>query len=276
MTTNAKGQVLYDASDALALSAQASKVLASAQIVIDSDILLAIAGEELKSVKGLQQQVEERRSAITRPLNQALKMVNELFRAPRDYLEQAEQALKQAILRYTLAQEAAAAAARQRAEAQARLERQALKEQQCARERAAQEEELAAARALEHAQRAAKAGDLGAVSRAETEAQLHAAAAQCARDDAQCAAATADVLTLPVAVAAPARLEGVSGRITYTAQVTDLMALVQAVARGAAPAQCVCANDRFIATQARAFKREGILYPGVEAKVQRSLAARAQ
>lgn len=275
MTANAKGQVVYDASDALALTAQAGKVLANARIDIDSDILLSIAGEELKTVKGLQQQVEERRSAITRPLHQALKMVNELFRAPKEYLEQAEQALKQAILRYTLAQEAAAAAARQRAEAQAQRERQALKDQQCARERAADEEELAAARALEHALRAAAAGDLEALARAESQVQQHAAAAQSARDEAQCAATTADVLTLPVAVAAPARLEGVTGRLSYTAQVTDLAALVQAVAQGTAPAQCVCANDKFLAAQARLFKREGILYPGVEAKAQRTLAARA-
>lgn len=89
---------LVDESVPRALTARAQAALRGAALVIDSDALLALAGEDLRAVKALQHEVEAQRTAITGPLNEALRRVNELFRAPRRYLEEAESALKRAMV----------------------------------------------------------------------------------------------------------------------------------------------------------------------------------
>ena len=71
------------------------------------------------------------------------------------------------------------------------------------------------------------------------------------------------IVAAPVVVqaAAPARFAGSTGRVNYSAKVTDLKALVRAIAEGKAPLESVQANDTFINQQARAFK-EGFNMPG--------------
>jgi hypothetical protein len=275
MTDNTKGQILYDATDAVVLEAEARTALAGADIVVDSEIMQAIAADDLKAIKALQQRVEEKRTAITRPLNQAIKAINDLFRAPKEYLDQAERTLKAAILDFTAEQEKIAAQARRQADEAARLERELLAEQQREQQRLARQSQESAQRAQLQAQAAAANGDAEAAALAREQARHHAAAAETAQAEADAAAQTAEVITMQVAVPAPAKLSGISGRTTYCAQVTDLMTLVQAVANGSAPLQCVCADEKFLAAQARAFRQAGPLYPGVTALAQRSLAARA-
>lgn len=52
------------------------------------------AAEDLKRVKGLQRAIEEQRKEITGPINLGLKRVNDLFRKPAQWLDEAEAALK--------------------------------------------------------------------------------------------------------------------------------------------------------------------------------------
>jgi colicin import membrane protein len=270
------GQVKYDASEALVLAGRAKAALAGATLEIDSDTMLGIAGEDLLAIKELQHQVEEKRLAITGPLNQALRMVNELFRAPKEYLLQAEQILKRAMVRYTQAQEEIAAAARREAEAMAHVERQRLMAEQERQGLIAQEAQEAAALELERAEQAAKQGDHAGAAAARAAAVTQAELARTARDEAHSAELTRELVTSapPEGASSARRIAGISGRVTYSVEVTDLQALLQAVLQGRAPLQCVCPDEKFLTAQARAFKRAGPLYSGVRVVAQRSLAAR--
>lgn len=254
--------VTYDPSAAIVLATKAQSALSGARdFVIDSPTMLELASEDLRSVKTLQKEVEEKRTSITGPLNQAVKAVNDLFRAPKEYLDQAETTLKRAIGTYTAEQQRLADESRRQAEALARAERERL----AAIEREQQE---AARRAQQEAQAAAAAGDAEAAHAAQ-------AAADEAAMRATSAAMTAQVLTMAPAVDAPAKVSGISSRTTYAAQVTDLMELVKAVAAGTAPIEALQADDKFLGAQARAFKKAGQLYPGVTVIAGTSIAARA-
>ena len=84
------------------------------------------AGEDLKRVKGLAKQVNEKRLAITRPLNDALKEVNALFKPAQDWLKQAESLLKGKILAFQAEQDRIARELQAKADADARKERESL------------------------------------------------------------------------------------------------------------------------------------------------------
>jgi hypothetical protein len=254
--------VTYDASAAIVLANQAQQQLANAaDFVIDSHMMFELASDDLKKVKSLQKEVEEKRTGITGPLNTAVKAVNDLFRAPKEYLEKAEATLKRSMVTWTNEQERLAAIARAEAEAAARAERERL-----AAEARAQAE--AAAKAQAEAQAAAKAGDQEAAAKAM-------AAAQEAQEQAAMAEMTANVVTVVPTVGAPAKVSGISSRSTYSAEVTNLLELVQAVASGTAPLEALQADTKFLGAQARAFKKAGQLFPGVMAVAERSIAARA-
>jgi hypothetical protein len=270
------GSVAYDASTAVILAGQAQAALSSAtDLVIDSPTMYELASDELKNIKGLQKTVEERRTSITGPLNAALRAVNDLFRAPADFLVKAEATCKRSMITYTTEVERLAAEARRVAEEEARKEREILAAQQREQERLARVAQEAAADAQREAAAAAARGDREAAAAAQALAREQTAAAEVANAEAQAAAQTAEVITMTPTVAAPAKVSGISGRTNYTAQVDDLMMLVKAVADGKAPVQCLCADEKFLGAQARAFKKAGPLYPGVTAIAERGLSARA-
>lgn len=73
-------------------------------------------------------------------------------------------------------------------------------------------------------------------------------------------------LPMPAIVQAPEiKVSGQVQKQTYSAVVTDLRALVKAVAAGHVPIQALKADEVFLNSQARNF-REGLSYPGVEVK----------
>ena len=112
-TVQTQGQLAYDASSAIVFTGQAQRALANAaDFTIDSDEMLEAAGDDLRGVKGLQKKVEETRTSITGPLNQAIRAINDLFRQPASYLDQAEVKLKGAMLTYTQEQQRLAEIAR--------------------------------------------------------------------------------------------------------------------------------------------------------------------
>lgn len=71
------------------------------------------------------------------------------------------------------------------------------------------------------------------------------------------------------------KISGVSFRESWSAEVLDFRALVQAVASGDAPMVCLIPDMRFLHAQARALKAE-LRYPGVRAKSERGIASAAQ
>ena len=80
---------------------------------------------------------------------------------------------------------------------------------------------------------------------------------------------------LPVVAATPAapKVSGLSFRETYKAEVTDMRALVQAVASGAQPITLLQANQTALDGMARALK-EALAIPGVRLVKDRIAASR--
>jgi len=271
-----KGAVSYDATCVPALNLRASMALQGVtDMIIDSVTMYEIAADELKAIKMLQKDVEDQRTAITVPLNTALRGVNDLFRAPKEYLEKAERLIKSAIAKWQTEQERLALAAQREAEEAAQKERERLAVIQREKEQEQRRAEEASRKAHEEAQRLAAEGNEAAAAAARQEAQAQAEVAEAAHADVAEAALTSEVVSFAPAVSAPAKVSGISGQMRYSAEVTDLKALIEAVAAGKAPIQCLCADDKFLGAQARAFKSPGELYPGVRVKVERSISARA-
>lgn len=274
--TTTQGTINYDASAALVLAGQAQTALAGAKdFIIDSNEMMEIAADDLRAIKTLQKKVEDQRTSITGPLNKAVKAVNDLFRAPKEYLESAEAILKRAILTYNTEQERIRLEAQRKAEEQARQERERLAEIERQQREDAAKAEAIALQAQAEAQAAAQVGDIDEAERKQREAQAALEQAQAASLEAQTAAQVAHIVTIPLAAPAAAKVTGISGRRTYSAQVDDLMALIQAVSEGKAPLESITADMKFLNAQARAYKRAGQLFPGVTAVEDRSVSARA-
>jgi hypothetical protein len=90
-----------EAPDAAALTTRAQQALDFARdIVIDSDPMLQVAAGELQTIKSKAKTLEEQRVAITKPLLEAKRRVDDLFRKPLEYLAEAEGVLKSAINGY--------------------------------------------------------------------------------------------------------------------------------------------------------------------------------
>lgn len=87
------------------------------------------AGEDLKSIKTRQKQLEDARTAITKPLLEAQRAVNTLFKGPQETLTEAEGIIKRGILTYQEREEQARRAAEAAAAEAARKEREKLEAQ---------------------------------------------------------------------------------------------------------------------------------------------------
>jgi len=109
------------------LEAEANPILTTAQsFTIDSPEMYEIAGEELRAIKAKYKTLEDRRKAITGPMDKAKKEVMDLFRKPLETLEKAEAALKGTMLTYSREQQRIADEKRREAEKAAEEERQRL------------------------------------------------------------------------------------------------------------------------------------------------------
>lgn len=270
-----KGAVTYDASAAIVFTNQAQRALANADdFTVDSDDMLEAAADDLRKIKGLQKQVEDTRTSITGPMNQALKAINDLFRPPAEYLKQAEGRLKGAMLAYTTEQERKAEAARRQAEELARQERERLAAEQRRQEEAARAAAQAAERAAREAQEAAARGDAEAAARAEQEAQAQAQAAEQASTEAQASAVEAAVVSMPIAMPAPARVSGISTSKTVDFVVEDLHALVRHVAERPELITLLAVDQVKLRAQVRATGMNTKL-PGVRVFQKSTMAARS-
>src|SRR3972149_3026360 len=88
----------------------------------------AAVGDDLKVVKALAKRLEDQRTAITGPLNQALKEVNALFKPAKDWLTRAEGLLKGNLPAYQSEQQRLAAQEQARLAAEANERRKLLAE----------------------------------------------------------------------------------------------------------------------------------------------------
>lgn len=274
-TLQTQGQIAYDASSAILFTNQAQRALANAaDFTVDSDEMLEAAGDDLRAVMGLKKRVEEQRTSITGPLNQVIKAINDMFRAPAAYLLEAEQKLKGSMLVYTEQQRLLAEKARREAEELARKERERLAEEQRQQEAAARAAAEAAKQAEAAAIAAAEAGDSEAAAAAQDEARKQAEAAEAAVAEAQATAITHAVISMPVAVQAPAKVAGISTSKTVDFEVVDLHALVKHVADHPELITLLMADSVKLRAQVRATGMNTKL-PGVRVYQKSTMSARA-
>lgn len=230
-TAETRGTVQYDASQVVVFGTQARRMLADAtDFTIDSPELYSAAADDLRRVKALAKQVEDTRVSITGPLHQAKLAVDALFKGPTGFLQQAEQALKGAMLKYDTEQERIRREEERKAEEARRAEQARLDAERRQREAEARQREEEARRLEEEARAAAAAGEADKAQELQQQAQEQAHAASDAASDAQALAQTAEVITMPVTTAPAQKVAGISTSKTVDFEVTDLLALVKHVA----------------------------------------------
>lgn len=224
-------------------------------VTISNDAEYASAGEFLKVIKGLRAEVDSVFDPIIKAADAAHKEAIAQKRKVEAPLADAEAALKCKVAGYIRAQQEERRLEQERlrkiAEEVARQD--TLRLQREAQQRAEEEQLL----------RAQKLAELG---KADEAAEV----------------LVADVVVRPVMpvqvnksaieVKPVAKVEGISVRRSYSAEVTDLHLLVVAVANGLVPLQAVKADIVFLNQQARAYK-EMLSYPGVKLVVGDNVAA---
>lgn len=203
--------------DSAALSGRAQQALGFIQsMTIDSAETYGFAADELMAIKARANALEDQRTAITGPINKALKAINDLFRGPADLLGQGEKILKGKMLAWDQEQARIQAEARRKAEEIAAAERHKLEAEAAERQREAEAQ-------AEAARRATAAGDAQAAALAQANAQR-------AQSEAQAAASTAQMVVAPVLMVAPTKVSGISTSKKLDFKVTDLHALIKHVA----------------------------------------------
>lgn len=241
------------APDAGQLNTRAHAALTMVEsMVIDSQETYDLAADELKAIKFKSTNLETQRTAITGPINKALKAVNDLFRGPSQYLEQAEKIIKGKMLTYSAEQERIAAEERRKAEALVRAEQERLAREAAAKEAAAK----------------AEADALMAAGNAEKAAEVQANAAI----EAASLAATAQVMTAPVVEVSVAKVSGISQRSVWKAEVTDKAALIAFIAANPQFQNLLEVNTSALNQMAKAMK-DTMQIAGVRAFEEKTLAA---
>jgi colicin import membrane protein len=190
------------------------------------------AGEDLKAIKTLAKQVEDKRTAITGPINDALREVNALFKPAKDWLAQAEKLLKGKLLDYQSEQTRIAREAQAKADEEARKQREKLEQQ------------------------AVKAEAKGKAEKAEELREQ------------------AELREAPVVSSAAPKIEGVSTREIWKAEVTDKLAFLKHVVEKRPDLAALVQLDQGgLNAQARSLK-DALDLPGVKAVKESIIAAR--
>lgn len=239
MTDESKVTTLIVEQPDEALFKQSENWLAIAETfeITSSDIALN-AGDSLKKIKFLAKELEQKRTAITKPINQALREINALFKPAKDWLSQAERLMKTKLLSYQAEQERIAQEAQRKIDEEARKERMRL--------------EKAAALAAQ-----AGMDDRAEELREEVEAQV---------EEAQ---------TAPAVQSAAPKIEGVVTRKTWKADVTDKSLFIQHVASKRPDLiALIQINQSALNAQARSLKGSLDL-PGIRVYEEKNIAARS-
>ncbi len=191
-------------------------------IDITTDDELGQVGDLVKMLNGRRKKLEDKRTSLVKPLNDVVKDINQLFKVPRDRIDEIVGKAKKHMNRYVQAQAAIAEAKRKREEEEARKER---------------EEAAKLAEAMKK-----MSGDAG-----EEVAEVVTAQAEERLEKAQA----------PAKVAPSRGQEAtVSVSKTWKAQVLDKVELAKAVAEGRLPADVIEPNMRALTQIARETKLE--------------------
>lgn len=227
-----------------AMMDRSNKLLAFVKsLTITSPEDLREAADELARIKGRIKDLTDMRMSITRPIDEAKKNAMAVFAGPTQVLEQAESILKTTIGTYQAEQERKAREAQAAAEREARRQRdeaeakarEAEAKARAETERIQREADEKAAALQAEAEAAAASGneEQAAALQAQAEEVTSVAVAQVEEVQEEAAAIVtakqmeAEVV-MPVVVAAPTKVAGLSSAKKWKGKVVDLRALLQA------------------------------------------------
>lgn len=239
LTTNSldAGSIVINADLAAGTLALLSGTGTNIQVSVNSPEDYASAADELSKIKAVAKQIDEQRKELTKPIDKEKQRVMDYVRPFTDALTRAESAFKSALINYDNEQE------RKRRLAEASEAERLRKEQ----------EKIEA--------RAEKAEASGKTEKADALREI----------------ASTNVYSAPAAIATaePLKVSGLSSRKVFSAEVTDLMTLVKAVAAGTVPIKALSADMTFLNKMAAALKDE-YDYPGTKLVIGTSMASRAK
>jgi membrane protein involved in colicin uptake len=294
------------------LATRAQRMLAFANTIeVNSDEDYQTAAAEVRGFKGAWNSLESMREFFVKPLNDAVKRYNTLFKEPQKMLADAEQIVENKMLVYRRLQQKKAEqeqkereeqqrkireeAERKAREEQQRLEAEALRrreeEDRQRRERERQEREASEAR--ERELEAKRRGDVEAQAKAKAEAEAADKARKEAEDNERKARLAAEqrelesqrrpqevITAAQAAAAAPAAVRttvptaaGTSGRKKFKCKIVNKFEFLQAVLDAKAPMTLIEIDMGALDRMANAAKG-GIAYPGVELEQVESLTFR--
>jgi hypothetical protein len=237
-TTPAAGVLLPPTPDTTPIKNEVSIIIADAKAFsITSNDELVEAGARMRIIAQKKAEVDAKFDIIIKPAHAAHKSACDLRNEVKAPLDEADRLYRTKTLEYT-----------RKMEDERRRQEQEERELQEAMAR--EDRERRAAELADQAAVAEKAGDTLGAESLFAEAQNVEAA---------------PVIVAPVAMAPLApKVAGVSTRENWQAEVTDLMALVKAVAAGTVPILAIQADTAFLSKQAKAMKSL-LSYPGVRA-----------
>lgn len=244
MSTNLSEQQINLPPSQVQRAQQLTNILTAAQsIEITDDATYEMLADQVQTVNGLVTTMDEERKGFTRPLDDLKKIWISKYQPALDTGERIVTTIKGKLQKYQADQRAKAEAAeRQRRAEEKRLQKERddelARQRQAAEDKAAAEREAAAAAAAaaeKDLQAAVDAGDAIAASNAAEAIDAAAVRGLTAAQERDVAIATMELdVMMPLAMLAPAlhapqapKVAGVSGKVTYSAEVTDKLKFVR-------------------------------------------------
>lgn len=241
-----------------ALLKAAPGMLSAAQsISITDDAGLEVAADQLQRIKGATKQINDQRTAITKPIDDAKKSVMDFVRGPLAELESAETLIKNAILAYQEQQEQARRAEEAKA---AELSRRAAEKLET------KADKLEASGKTEQADALRENAALQIATPSAIVSSPKIAGVSTRKDY---SAEVTDLMALCKSVAAQSLLMEAMG------DPAKLLEIVKGYAATNTPIQALTADTKFLNAQAKAFKA-AFNFPGCKLVVSGSIASRAK
>lgn len=243
-------QIAYAPPDSVSLTGPADAALRLVEAFeIDSPEMYREAGSEVMTITQRWKDLEAQRDGIVRPLNTAIKAVNDLFRPALTTLDSAKRLIGGKMDAYNQEQKRIADEQRRKAEDEARRERARLAAE------AAEAEAKAVRQAQEmraQAAQAAAAGDTERAAKLESRADSKQEAGEQRAMNLQMEAAAVTALPLP---AAPlAKVAGFAGRSVWKARVTNKAKLVAFIVANPQYMHLIDISDKELNALAKALK----------------------
>lgn len=261
-------QINIDSPESSALMTQVQRgiVLAEAWDIADHETA-ALATQEVQTIAGRLKALEEKRTGIVKPLNEALGNINALFRAPREFLEGQKKLLGDKVANWNMAERRRIEEEQRKRDEEARTERDRLAREAAEREAQSRAE---AQRIADEAKKAQEAGDAGKAAELALQAQQTAAAGR--QDAIALQSQAAAVVSAPV-IEMP-QVKGVVARQTWKARVTDKQALIAHIAQHPEFLELVEVSQSALNQLAKA-QKQNMKLPGAEAYIETGSAVRA-